>query len=806
MTSEYDRQQDQKVDRIVAEVLRRQEDGFEVDLEELVAEFPDVADSIREYFTNALFVAQLAERISKRSIDTDAAEQHDTDVSPASNPAELEVSPLKNELSSVAALPEEYANGSRLFGRYRIERLLGEGAMGAVYRAYDTKLGRRVALKAPKQCVADSQRFLVRFHREAQAAATLHHRNICPVFDVGEVDGIHYLTMAYIRGKSLADLIRTMAPLRERQAVLVTRKVAAALAVAHEAGIVHRDLKPSNIMIDRSSEPIVMDFGLAGRVGNEQNTRLTQVGTILGTPAYMSPEQVNGDPQAVGPQSDIYSLGVVLYELLSGKLPFQGSAPAVMAKILVETPQDLAELRPDVDPRLVAICSKMMEKSPAERFSSMSDLADSLSKQLRRDDSPPVIANSVNPNTFGGTETELVPMKNELTRPFVDAAQHRDLIVLPTRRRLKIRWLQVAGGVMALFLLGVCAGSWGILQLSNGESLGTTPLVARSAVVVPEIEGSVDEEDAETGLIANGAIVGTYHGHRYLVTFEELTWGAARVRCLEMGGDLVQIDDAAENEFLTNLVSRESKASVHSGARLWIGLSYRGDDDWRWIDDAKLSYTNWQQQPKAVNVPQRHVFPIDPRRTYLRTSPRDPGLPAIPIDLRTLGLAPGDRIQLERLGSYTMGANQSRLSLLCGAFSRSSILNSHDDLHRVRDAIDAGENKHTHPTWESNGRLETNIAEDFAIADFHRTFSSIEIVIPHGATHLFVAPPLGGFYEVKDADGDFAVAISLLSKGAQSTERYACLSLHELHLFRDGGEWLRLTANDTANAFICEWD
>jgi serine/threonine protein kinase len=269
-----------------------------------------------------------------------------------------------------APLPEQ-------FGRYRIHKPLGQGGMGTVYLAQDTQLDRRVALKVPRFTAGDGPHVKERFFREARAAATIEHPNICPVYDVGEIAGTHYLAMAYIEGRSLADLLRGGKPMAERQAAALVRKLALALAEAHHRGIVHRDLKPSNIMINQRGEPVIMDFGLARQL-NQEESRLTQQGAILGTPAYMSPEQVEGDVDALGPGCDIYSLGVILYELLAGQVPFQGSMTSVLAKVLTAQPRPLQELRAGLNPVLEAVCAKAMAKDPADRYGSMRQFAAAL--------------------------------------------------------------------------------------------------------------------------------------------------------------------------------------------------------------------------------------------------------------------------------------------------------------------------------------------------------------------------------------------------------------------------------------------
>ncbi len=240
--------------------------------------------------------------------------------SPSAHPAD---SPLPQQLPTA-------------FGRYRLLRLLGKGGMGLVYLAHDSQLDRPVALKVPHFAAAEGSQVLERFYREARAAATILHPNICPLYDVGAIDGVPYLTMAYVEGKPLAEFA-VARPLTPRQAALLLRKLALALAEAHKRGVIHRDLKPGNVMIDRRGEPMVMDFGLARRARGG-DARLTQLGTALGTPAYMPPEQISGDVAAMGPGSDVYSLGVILYELLTGRLPFSGDAMAMLSQVLLDEP------------------------------------------------------------------------------------------------------------------------------------------------------------------------------------------------------------------------------------------------------------------------------------------------------------------------------------------------------------------------------------------------------------------------------------------------------------------------------------
>lgn len=274
--------------------------------------------------------------------------------------------------SALADLPEK-------FGRYLIIKRLGQGGMGTVYLAEDTRLQRQVALKVPRLIGDDRPRVVERFYREARIAGTLRHANLCPVYDVGEIEGIHFLTMPLLVGEPLSALLKRDGPLPQSAACQLATQVARAVHVAHQAGVVHRDLKPSNIMIADDGTPVVMDFGLA-RSSDSSNARLTSTGQIVGTGAYAAPEQLGADASEIGPASDIYSLGVVLYEMLTGRVPFEGRMREVLRAVLTEPPPPPRQFRTDIDRRLEAICLKTLAKDPAERFASMAELAEALDR------------------------------------------------------------------------------------------------------------------------------------------------------------------------------------------------------------------------------------------------------------------------------------------------------------------------------------------------------------------------------------------------------------------------------------------
>ena len=268
-------------------------------------------------------------------------------------------------------------------GRYRIERVLGTGAMGAVYLARDETLDRPVAVKVPRFPDGSGEQVVKRFYREARSAAAITHPNICAIYDVGEDEGTHYIAMQYVEGHSLADYVDSHRQPQE-QVALVVRKIAVAMHEAHGYNLVHRDLKPDNVMIDHRGEPVVMDFGLARRSGNE-DVKITREGTISGSPAYMSPEQLGGRVADIDPRSDIYSLGVLFYEALTGELPFQGggSIVALITEVISHNPKPPQQIRRELDPRICAICMQAMARNPDQRYATMQDFATALDQFLK---------------------------------------------------------------------------------------------------------------------------------------------------------------------------------------------------------------------------------------------------------------------------------------------------------------------------------------------------------------------------------------------------------------------------------------
>jgi eukaryotic-like serine/threonine-protein kinase len=269
--------------------------------------------------------------------------------------------------------------GDVIADRYELVEICGTGGMSTVYKAHDQLLERNVALKVLHPHYGDDAEYVERFRREARAVAQLSHPNIVTVIDRGEADGHQFIVFEFIDGENLKELVGRTGPLPVRRAVELGIAVADGLAFAHEHGLVHRDVKPQNVLLSRDGEAKVTDFGIARSLDVEHG--VTQTGTVMGTGNYLSPEQANGQP--VTPATDVYSLGVVLYEMLTAEVPFPGdNFVAVAMKHLNETPPDVLLIRPDVPLRLASALDRALEKDPSQRFASMDEFARELRHTL----------------------------------------------------------------------------------------------------------------------------------------------------------------------------------------------------------------------------------------------------------------------------------------------------------------------------------------------------------------------------------------------------------------------------------------
>jgi eukaryotic-like serine/threonine-protein kinase len=343
-------------------------------------------------------------------------------------------------------------------GRYKIIEKVGGGGMADVYKAEDQVLGRTVALKILHKQFASDEGFLERFRREARAAAKLTHPNIVSIYDVGEEGGVHFIVMEFVKGMTLKKLIQKDAPLSTEKVVHISMQIAKAMEFAHEHEIIHRDIKPQNVIITDNGEIKVTDFGIA-RAG--ATSTMTRTGAVMGTAHYISPEQAQGS--IVGPTTDIYSLGVVMYEMATGELPFRGENPVSVAlKHINDTPIPPRSVFGDIPVSLEAVIIKCMTKNPNERYRS----ADAVREDLKR-----VIEGL--PVKIVGAATPAAGDPSDMTRTI--AAQNG----LPSGRKVqkKPRWGLIAA-IIAIVLILLIGG--GVLAYT---------LISSPSIVVPDIKG-----------------------------------------------------------------------------------------------------------------------------------------------------------------------------------------------------------------------------------------------------------------------------------------------------------------------------
>ena len=363
-------------------------------------------------------------------------------------------------------------NASALSDRYELQEQLGAGGMAEVFLGRDRVLGRTVAVKTLLSAYSGDPHFIERFRREAQNAAALNHPNIVGVYDTGDDDGTHYIVMEYVEGRTLREVIREEGPLLPERAAEIAADVCAGLAFAHQHGIVHRDIKPANIMITGRGMVKVADFGIARAMSGDT---VTQTAMVLGTAQYFSPEQAQSAP--VDARSDLYSLGVVLYEMLTRQVPFTGSSPVAIAyKHVKEPPTPPSRLNPDVPAPLEAIVLKALAKNPDNRYQSSDEMREDLLRALHGQpvEATPVLSDATGMIDLSSDETQIVER-----RPTMPGYKH-ERTPEEKRRRTGILLL---GAILAA-IVGVAA--WAVLGLIGGTKIARVPDVLGERLSVAE--------------------------------------------------------------------------------------------------------------------------------------------------------------------------------------------------------------------------------------------------------------------------------------------------------------------------------
>jgi serine/threonine protein kinase len=377
---------------------------------------------------------------------------------------------------------------------YEILGELGRGGMGVVYRARQQSLGRLVALKMLLPNSGAGAEELARFRREAEAVAALRHANFVHIYDVGEQDGRPFFVLEFVDGGSLASRLATLPP-PPGEAARLLETLARAMHRAHQSGIVHRDLKPANILLMADGTPKIADFGLAKKLDAPGSQ--TRTGAILGTPSYMAPEQAQGRTSDIGPASDVYALGAILYEALTGSPPFQAySLLDLLYQVVHQPPLPPSRLRPDVPPDLERICLRCLEKDPAQRYASAADLAEDLHRHLA---GQPIHERTLRP-----------PQRKKVTN----------------RRWLRI-WGSAAGILVALAGISLAWHLWPSPDSRTGSpgQGGTPVLVPNKNLVQPRPPGQP------------GAAAAAPNNTRVQKEPVTIPWGAGKLACLAFAPD-----------------------------------------------------------------------------------------------------------------------------------------------------------------------------------------------------------------------------------------------------------------------------
>lgn len=516
------------LDRVLAEYLRVVDRGDPIDRQQFLAQHADIAEELRAI----LLTADEIERMAGPLEDSPGEDSHDDATSiaavceddPPADPS-LETTlfdPRKTASAQTHSTPFSPSTSKVEFGEYELLEELGRGGMGVVYKARQLSMDRTVAVKMIVSGRLANESDIERFFIEAKAAGKLDHPHIVAVFQAGEIEGHHYFSMEYVQGRSLAQLA-SEGPIPPEQAARYLKSISDAVEYAHEMGVLHRDLKPSNVLIDENDRPHITDFGLAKHLDRE--SQLTASGAAVGTPSYMSPEQAEARRDEIGPVSDVYSLGAILYEMLSGRPPFHGETVVdTLLQVIQSEPKPPSAINPDCDPSLEAICLKCLRKNPRDRYRSARRLSQDLTRYLRGE---PIVARPLRPDQRIWYWLREVPL----------------LAALLGRKRsaagpwhIRLQWIAI---LAPLFALAV-ALAWNptveslrlrTIDIAAGEQGGTYDLVARelSGPLNNEVSGPI-QVHASAG--SSASLSGLVSGKNDLAFLQENTIHSDEVRVL----------------------------------------------------------------------------------------------------------------------------------------------------------------------------------------------------------------------------------------------------------------------------------